>query len=168
VQRLAVIKKCREQDLDDRPKSKQKWCLYTHDGKRLLGRHPSEEAAQKQERAIQVNKHGSTPPQTVKYKGATYVLREPPKEIQYKGAKYVLAGQQAVMWSPEQGAAVNFEILVRQFDDLNAMIADATTSKDDSGNDYVVMWSTPLMQKLKDIDKALEVLHRIHKHNLPK
>jgi len=54
--RTAVIKKCRKQDMDDRPASEQKWCLYTHDGKKLLGRHPTEEAAKKQERAIHVHK----------------------------------------------------------------------------------------------------------------
>lgn len=54
----AVIKKCREQDIDpDRPRSEQKVCLYTKDGTKLLGRHPSKESAEKQERAIQTRKH---------------------------------------------------------------------------------------------------------------
>jgi predicted nucleic acid-binding Zn-ribbon protein len=70
--RTAVIKKCREQDHDDRPASEQRWCLYTHDGKKLLGRHPSKESALKQERAIQVHKHGEAAPSVVKYKGAYY------------------------------------------------------------------------------------------------
>jgi len=49
----AVIKKCRKQDLDpDRPKSEQKYCLYTADESRLLGRHPTKEDAYKQESAI--------------------------------------------------------------------------------------------------------------------
>ena len=36
----------------------KKWVLYTHDGSRVLGRHPSEAAAQAQERAVQAHKHG--------------------------------------------------------------------------------------------------------------
>ena len=71
--RTAVIKRCRQQDKDDRPASKQVWCLYTHDGSRLLGRHPTEEAAKRQERAIQVRKHGSAP-ECLSYRGATYRL----------------------------------------------------------------------------------------------
>jgi hypothetical protein len=56
--RTAVIKKCREQDIDpDRSRSEQKICLYTKDGTKLLGRHPSKESAEKQERAIQTRKH---------------------------------------------------------------------------------------------------------------
>jgi len=60
----AVIKKCRKKDYDPkRPKSKQRWCLYDHKGKKLLGRHPSKKRALRQERAIQVRKHG----QVMKY-----------------------------------------------------------------------------------------------------
>lgn len=60
----AVIKKCRKKDFDPkRPKSKQRWCLYDHEGKKLLGRHPSKKRALRQERAIQVRKHG----QVMKY-----------------------------------------------------------------------------------------------------
>jgi hypothetical protein len=48
VQKKAVIRKCKEGDAqEDKP-----WCLYTHDGKKLLGRHPSKESAVKQEQAI--------------------------------------------------------------------------------------------------------------------
>jgi len=57
----AVIKDCRKKDKDDRPAREQEVCLYTHDGKDLLGRHPSEESAEQQERAIQVHKHGAAP-----------------------------------------------------------------------------------------------------------
>lgn len=65
----AVIKKCRKKDYDPkRPKSKQRWCLYDHEGKKLLGRHPSKKRALRQERAIQVRKHG----RVMKY---AYVLR---------------------------------------------------------------------------------------------
>ena len=57
--KTAVIKKCRKSDHDPkRPEDEQVWCLYTHDGKRLLGRHPTKEKAQKQEDAIQIAKHG--------------------------------------------------------------------------------------------------------------
>jgi hypothetical protein len=53
VEKVAVIKPCKKKDIDpDRPMSEQKICLYTQDGKRLLGRHPSEEAARNQEIAI--------------------------------------------------------------------------------------------------------------------
>ena len=34
-----------------------KWYLYTRDGKKILGRHDSYEAALRQERAIQFHKH---------------------------------------------------------------------------------------------------------------
>jgi len=62
MKRIAIIKKCEQSDIDpDRPKSEQQVCLYAHPKTsaeekkghgRLLGRHPNEEAAQKQERAI--------------------------------------------------------------------------------------------------------------------
>ena len=55
----SIVRKCLNKDKDDRPDSKQKYCLYTSDGKKLLGRHPSKEKALKQEKAIQVNKHSS-------------------------------------------------------------------------------------------------------------
>ena len=54
----ATIRKCRKQDIDpDRPRSEQKICLYSKDGSKLLGRHPTKESAEKQERAIQTRKH---------------------------------------------------------------------------------------------------------------
>jgi len=53
----AIIKECLKKDKDDRPESLQKWCLYTRDGDKLLGRHPSKQKALKQERVIQVMKH---------------------------------------------------------------------------------------------------------------
>jgi hypothetical protein len=68
--RTAVIRECRSQDRDDRPAAQQRWCLYTSDGKKLLGRHPSKAKAMKQERAIQVRKHGSV--QRVLFRGAVY------------------------------------------------------------------------------------------------
>lgn len=71
--RTAVIKECLEKDKDDRPAAEQRICLYTHDGKKLLGRHPNKESAEKQEKAIQVSKHGSVPV-LVRYKGVEYRL----------------------------------------------------------------------------------------------
>jgi len=53
----AVLKKCPEKDKDDRPQSQQKYCLYNHDGDKLLGRHPSKQKALKQERVVQMMKH---------------------------------------------------------------------------------------------------------------
>jgi hypothetical protein len=70
----AVIKKCKQSDQDDRPASEQRWCLYSSDGKKLLGRHPSKEKALKQERAIQVRKHGSA--KLLLFRGAVYRLVE--------------------------------------------------------------------------------------------
>lgn len=56
--KTAVIKKCREQDIDpDRPRSEQKYCLYSRDGSKLLGRHPTQDSAKNQEKAIQTRKH---------------------------------------------------------------------------------------------------------------
>lgn len=54
----AIIKRCPIKDQDDRPKSEQKWCLYTKDNSRLLGRHKTLDEAKAQEKAIQVSKHG--------------------------------------------------------------------------------------------------------------
>ena len=51
-----MIKKCKDSDKDDRPAKEQVWCLYSKDGKKLLGRHPTEESAKKQEQAIQIIK----------------------------------------------------------------------------------------------------------------
>ena len=54
----SIIKRCPKKDLtDDRPKSEQQWCLYTKDLDRLLGRHPTKEDAEKQEKLIQIRKH---------------------------------------------------------------------------------------------------------------
>ncbi len=55
---IAVIKPCKKKDKDSRPAKKQRWCLYDHRGEKLLGRHPSKAKALKQEKAIQVRKHG--------------------------------------------------------------------------------------------------------------
>ena len=53
----AVIKKLRKEDKDDRPAEEQVWGLYTSDGSRLLGRHPTKEKAKAHERAVQYYKH---------------------------------------------------------------------------------------------------------------
>ena len=56
-----MIKKCKPSDHDPkRPKSEQLWCLYSHDGRKLLGRHPTKADAYEQEKAIQVSKHGGS------------------------------------------------------------------------------------------------------------
>lgn len=55
----AIIKKLHRKDRDDRPSEEQQWGLYTSDGSRLLGRHPTKEKALKQERAVQYYKHRS-------------------------------------------------------------------------------------------------------------
>lgn len=48
-----TIRKCDERDRDPkRPASDQVYCLFTKDGDRLLGRHPSMQEAQEQEAAI--------------------------------------------------------------------------------------------------------------------
>lgn len=56
---LGIIKPCRKQDLTSKkPKSKQKWCLWTKSESRIIGRHPSKSRAVKQERLIEMKKHG--------------------------------------------------------------------------------------------------------------
>ena len=48
MKKVAVIRKCKSGDAEEG----KSWCLYTHDGSKLLGRHPSKESAEKQEAAI--------------------------------------------------------------------------------------------------------------------
>lgn len=48
LDKIAVIRKCKAGDSEEG----KPWCLYTHDGSKLLGRHPSKESARKQESAI--------------------------------------------------------------------------------------------------------------------
>jgi len=55
VHKVAVIHKCKKGDSQEG----KSWCLYTHDGSRLLGRHKTKSDAEAQERAIQVSKHGN-------------------------------------------------------------------------------------------------------------
>lgn len=56
---LGIIKKCRPKDLKSgRPKDDQRWCLWDSKGKRILGRHPSQSRALRQERLIQLKKRG--------------------------------------------------------------------------------------------------------------
>jgi hypothetical protein len=77
VTKTAVIHECKPSDkTDDRPASEQKWCLYTSDGSRLLGRHPSKDKAENQERAIQVNKHASLRARTIRLAHEKPELRE--------------------------------------------------------------------------------------------
>jgi len=59
--KTAIIRPCDKKDIDpDRPLSEQKVCLYSKKtpGK-LLGRHPNEESARKQEAVIQIHKHAT-------------------------------------------------------------------------------------------------------------
>jgi hypothetical protein len=57
--RLGIIAKCKPRHRNPkRSKRSQKWCLFTKDGKRVLGRHPSRAKALSQERVIQMRKHG--------------------------------------------------------------------------------------------------------------
>lgn len=57
---LGVIRSCRKGDYDPkRPRSAQKVCLYTRKTpRRLLGRHPDRTSAIRQERAIEIRRHG--------------------------------------------------------------------------------------------------------------
>ena len=56
---LGIITPCHKSDLTSKkPKSKQKWCLWTKNKSRILGRHPSKSRAVKQERLIEMKKHG--------------------------------------------------------------------------------------------------------------
>lgn len=56
---LGILKPCRKKDLRaGRRKSSQKWCLWDSKGKRILGRHSSERKGRRQERLIQMKKHG--------------------------------------------------------------------------------------------------------------
>lgn len=91
--RTAIIKDCRKEDVDPgRPTSEQKVCLYTHSKpRRLLGRHPDEEAAKKQERAIQWRTHGAStkmPPKRIRVSGFVYeIFQEGDGHILYKDVR---------------------------------------------------------------------------------
>ena len=90
--KTAVIKTCDPKDIDkSKSRRDQRFCLYTKDESRLLGRHSTEEAAQEQEAAIHA-RQGSTnmcnkpievpeftakstevgPEEPIRFKGATY------------------------------------------------------------------------------------------------
>lgn len=47
-----IVKRCKKKD----KKSGKPWCLYTKDGKRVLGHHATPHDAYAQEKAIQMNK----------------------------------------------------------------------------------------------------------------
>lgn len=54
-----MIRPCRKRDLDPkRSLRSQKVCLYSRKTGKLLGRHPTTTSALKQERAIEIRKHG--------------------------------------------------------------------------------------------------------------
>jgi len=101
MRRTAVIKDCRKEDYDPkRPKSEQEVCLYTHDGKELLGRHPNKESAEKQERAIQWRKHGALDKQNKK---ATSMSSQEttPEMVRYAGHLYIRADEDELPDEPE-------------------------------------------------------------------
>jgi hypothetical protein len=84
MERRATIKKCKQKDFDpDRPKSEQRWCLYTKDGSKLLGRHPTKEDARDQEVAIHARggryqmRKANASPKLVKKWMRSEVLRDP-------------------------------------------------------------------------------------------
>jgi hypothetical protein len=55
---IGIIRICRQEDMDpNRPESEQKFCLFDHEGKKLLGRHSNYASALRQERLIQWKKH---------------------------------------------------------------------------------------------------------------
>ena len=56
MKKIAVIRKCKKGDAEEG----KPWCLYMHDGSKLLGRHPSKESAEKQEAAIKAQGRLST------------------------------------------------------------------------------------------------------------
>ena len=56
---LGIVKPCRKRDLKrGRAMRSQKWCLYDRRGRKVIGRHTSRTKAIKQERLIQMKKHG--------------------------------------------------------------------------------------------------------------
>lgn len=56
---LGVIRRCRKRDIDPK-RPGHKVCLYTKSKpRRLLGRHRTRKSALRQERVIQMRKHGS-------------------------------------------------------------------------------------------------------------
>jgi hypothetical protein len=58
-EQMGVIRACRPKDrTKKRPAKDQKVCLFTSNGKRLLGRHPNKKRAMKQEKLIEMKKHG--------------------------------------------------------------------------------------------------------------
>jgi len=57
----AIIMKLRKEDKDDRPAEDQVWGLYTRDGTRLLGRHPTKEKAKQHEHIVDYYKHKKEP-----------------------------------------------------------------------------------------------------------
>lgn len=54
---LGIIRPCRRSDIDPK-RPGHKICLYSRSKKRLLGRHRTRKSALRQERVIQMRKHG--------------------------------------------------------------------------------------------------------------
>jgi hypothetical protein len=79
IEKTAIIKPCAKKDIDpDRPLSEQRICLYSkkNPGK-LLGRHPNEESAKKQEAVIQIHKHAGLAGKSLQ----TFLLYEVAKRV---------------------------------------------------------------------------------------
>lgn len=56
---LGVIVPCRPEDKDSsRPAREQRWCLWTKNKSRILGRHKTKKSALRQEKLIQLKKKG--------------------------------------------------------------------------------------------------------------
>jgi HD-GYP domain-containing protein (c-di-GMP phosphodiesterase class II) len=75
------IRKCDKKDIDSRPLSEQKYCLYLKSNGKLLGRHSSNQGAEKQIKAIETNKHGSVKMKNF-IKKADMVGEENPKKVE--------------------------------------------------------------------------------------
>lgn len=88
-----TIRRCKPSDRDpDRPAKDQVWCLYSKDEDKLLGRHPTKEKAEKQERAVQIQKarsKGHNIPKKgarIPRKAELHAVRSNPKNL-FKGRK---------------------------------------------------------------------------------
>jgi len=94
--RNAIVKPCRQKDKkSDKPLHDQKVCLYSKkDPTKLLGRHPSEQAARQQEKAIHVNKKGSVIsqlPSSIWFRSTQYQLKAAAKYGCQRGGRVSLA-----------------------------------------------------------------------------
>ncbi|RLI21002.1 hypothetical protein DRO54_04855 [Candidatus Bathyarchaeota archaeon] len=79
----AMLKPCAKSDIDpDRPMSEQQVCLYSKSTGKLLGRHPNEDSAKKQEMAIQISKHAENQDRVAQFTALqTYLLYEVARRV---------------------------------------------------------------------------------------